>query len=232
MDLAVDKLTQLNILPRSKYELYQSILRQIPEPPIKQVGVPMSAEKRDMDMNTDEISYSDKEMQFCHGDDTAFFNIIGSIQRSRGAVHLEAKQSSTVEIGTDALSDSFETNARGAAQLTTFLNRAAYLFESSLPSSSSSRFLPAEEKASEKHSTSSKFSVFLKNNEWISLGGDKVNGANELISTRNAVSVRFSSLNPSLIISAYAYPPPEDDPDLDVDLKPFKVSDFYEISYP
>ena len=65
--------------------------------------------------------------------------------------------------------------------------------------------------------------MFSKAHEWITLGGDKASGANELLSTRAARSVRFSGLDPSLLVTAYPYPPPQDDPDMDLDLKPFKV---------
>jgi hypothetical protein len=65
--------------------------------------------------------------------------------------------------------------------------------------------------------------VFSRAHEWLSLGGDKASGANELLSTRAARSVRFSGLDPALLVAAYPHPPPQDDPDMDVDLKPFKV---------
>eukprot|EP01035_Chromulina_nebulosa_P032715 gene32715-43727_t len=109
MDLAVDKSTQLNILPRSRYELYQSQLRQTPEPPIKQVGVPLSTEKRDMEVNTAEAAQVDKEMQFCHGDDTAFFNILRDVQRRRDG-HAPAPAPGPVSVAAGPDGDSFESN--------------------------------------------------------------------------------------------------------------------------
>jgi len=222
MDLAIDKSTQLNILPRTKYEMYQSILRQLPEPPIKQMGVPISLEKRDMEINTDEITMVDKEMQFCYGDDTALFNTINDIRRKNDHTGNHRVATNYVESVTSFDGDSFESNVRGAAKLTAFLNYSTHLFESSLPVASGS-----EEKSSERSSSSSAskgniFTVFAPDSNWITLGGDKANGANELINTRKAVSLRFSSLNSNLIVAAYQYPPPEDDPELDVDLKPFK----------
>jgi hypothetical protein len=228
MDLAIDKSTQLNILPRTKYELYQSILR-LPEPPIKQMGVPISMEKRDMEINTDEIIMVDKEMQFSYGDDTALFNTINEIRRKKDHTSIGSDNSQRVatnymENATSFDSDSFESNVRGAAKLTAFLNCSAYLFESSLPAASG-----GEEKSNERSSSSSSsskgnaFSVFAPDSSWITLGGDKANGANELISTRRAVSLRFSGMNSNLIVAAYKFPPPEEDPELDMDLKPFKV---------
>lgn len=65
--------------------------------------------------------------------------------------------------------------------------------------------------------------MFSRAHDWISLGGDKASGANELLSSRAARSVRFSGLDPSLLVATYPYPPPQDDSDMDVDLKPFKV---------
>ena len=65
--------------------------------------------------------------------------------------------------------------------------------------------------------------MFSKAHEWISLGGDKASGANELLTTRAARSVRFSALDPALLVAAYPPPHPQLDPDMDVDLKPFKV---------
>jgi hypothetical protein len=32
-------------------------------------------------------------------------------------------------------------------------------------------------------------------------------------------------------VAAYRYPPPEDDPEMDVDLKPFKVCESFSLPY-
>jgi hypothetical protein len=224
MDLTVDKFMQLNILPRSRYELYQSQLRQTPEPPIKQVGVPLSLEKRDMEVNTVEAVQVDKEMQFCHGDDTAFFNILRDVQRRRSG-HSPALAPAAVSVSVSAGpdGDSFESNVRGAAKLTAFLSRACYVFEASLPAAAGTDERADSSSSSSSSSSSQGSAVFSRAHEWLSLGGDKASGANELLSTRAARSVRFSGLDPALLVAAYPHPPPQDDPDMDVDLKPFKV---------
>ena len=224
----MDKLTQLNILPRSRYELYQSQLRQTPEPPIKQVGVPLSLEKRDMEVNTVKAVQVDKEMQFCHGDDTAFFNILRDVQRRRSghspALALApAAVSVSVSVSAGPDGDSFESNVRGAAKLTAFLSRACYVFEASLPAAAGTDERADSSSSSSSSSSSQGSAVFSSAHEWLSLGGDKASGANELLSTRAARSVRFSGLDPALLVAAYPHPPPQDDPDMDVDLKPFKV---------
>lgn len=57
--------------------------------------------------------------------------------------------------------------------------------------------------------------------DWVSMGVDKSNGANETVRTRRIACTKFSTLQPHLLMTAHPYPT---DDTAELDLKPYKVS--------
>jgi hypothetical protein len=229
--LAIEKFSQLTVAPRSAYELYQSILRQ-PDPPVKQIGVPLEIEKRDMEVNTEEILFADKEMQFCNGDDTALYNIINRIKSKKKSdkndhsdLSLEFAHSNSINVLSTDIGESFESNMKGAERLSSFLQRSTQLFECDLAATDDAKEDKKDFSESKNSKSNVKNDIFSAGSSFITLGGDKNNGSNELILTRNTISVRFSHLNSNLFVSAHQYPL-EDSPEFETDLKPFKVHIF------
>eukprot|EP01031_Cornospumella_fuschlensis_P039320 gene39320-47860_t len=62
LDLHSEKFTQLTLLPSTPYEFYNNILRK-PNAHIKQVGVPVDQEVREIEVNTDEVVMKDEVVQ-------------------------------------------------------------------------------------------------------------------------------------------------------------------------
>ena len=95
LDMQEEKFGLLNIAPTSPYDLYHRILRAQPAS-VRQIGVPLDEETREIEIGTDEIVMCDKEVQFCYGDDTALLNTMRAIETKREAQKKGESVSETV----------------------------------------------------------------------------------------------------------------------------------------
>lgn len=140
MELQVDKQTILNQLPITPYELYMRNLR-LSNASVRQIGVPVDLEKRDMDVNTDAIETADQSVQFSYGDDTAFYRTMDEIKArrnkqssdhkgERGGNTSTSSGSQANPAHTNTTADvSNSSSAVGATRLTTFLQHASRICE-------------------------------------------------------------------------------------------------------
>lgn len=187
---------------------------------------------------TDEIVMVDKEMQFVYGDDTSLINAMNRVAFRKMAKKLNlttGSKSSDEEIWNEPIipsgenskkifqANSSEDDALSGNQeevvnenrLNLFLQSAGQLFEDILNEES----VRNEQKNHlRRNLTSTPQSFFAPSSDWISLGGDVSEGANELVRGRNVSAICFSTLQPHLLLTAHPYN--END---DADLRPFKV---------
>jgi hypothetical protein len=270
LELQLEKQTLFNVVPSTKYDMYMESLRQ-PNALVKQMGVPVDSEKRDMEVNTDAIDTKDQSVQFCYGDDTGFYKIIDAIKRtkSRGGYQQQQQQQQHKDDGgmTDLAqevtahglaaervahngsSSSNNNNIAGAGsaeatRLTTFLQRASNLCENLLSEQREQwqevgpggrgRERGGAGAADSKYGDDSSRggggggvgvgqSVLDAGGSWVALGSDGTQGANEPVRSRKVVSLRYSALQPSLLVAAYPFPTDEEAEQMD--LKPYKVSE-------
>lgn len=141
MELQVDKHTILNQLPITPYELYMRNLR-LSNAAVRQIGVPVDQETRDMDCNTDAIETADQSVQFSYGDDTAFYRTMDDIKARRNKTSADHKSNGTNSASTSTStgtstggtqtghsSADASSSAMGATRLTTFLQHASRICE-------------------------------------------------------------------------------------------------------
>lgn len=231
MELAVEKATILNTPPSTPYELYMRNLR-LPNAEIRQIGVPVEQDKRDMEINTDIIETSNKGVQFSYGDDTAFYRVLEDVRRrratrnGRSATDRDAKNiPDDEESSASQFQDQTSALAAGggATRLATFLQRASRLCEHVLDT-----VREAKESEESKFDSSAQggrvTSLFdtsaAGGKSWQTMGTDKTNGANETVRTRRINGIRFSALQPHLLLTSHPYPTDEN---AELDLKPYKV---------
>jgi hypothetical protein len=230
MELSVEKSTILNVLPSTPYELYMRNLR-LPTAEVRQIGVPVEQDKRDMEINTDVIETSNKSVQFSYGDDTAFYRILDDVRRKKVTSN-SASSNSDAKSGPDDGTE--EHSARqfaehsaasaaggGATRLATFLQRASRLCEHVLDSARDAK--ESEESKADTSAAAGARATSLFDSAgkgWTAMGSDKTNGANETVRTRRISGIRFSALQPHLMVTAHPYPTDEN---AELDLKPYKV---------
>lgn len=205
MDLQVEKFTQLNIAPTTKYDLYHHELRSLP-PTIKQIGVPVDLEQREMETNTEEITMVDSGMQFSYGDDTALYMAIENIKNKDG------KNTSKASL---EKRDIAASSTGDATKLTSFLQRTSYLFDTLLNERNNK-----EDEGKRDTDDNNRYALFDREVEWLRLGLGKADGSNELLKTRGTVSARFSELQPHIVVTAHPFP--EGDA-AEEDLRPYMV---------
>jgi hypothetical protein len=226
LDMQEEKFLHANILPTTKHDLYNRQIRS-QNPTIRQTGVPGDLEMRDIEVGTDEIVQVDKEMQFCYGDDTTFFNVIKTINESKqpskenkAKLHDILLQNQP-QISRKATDDSVDTVIGKGSQLLDFLQKSSRVMEH-LIDESSEYYGHLDKKSAHQESKSrdSLFSkgIFQEESSWQALGHQAGDGANELIRARATVVVRYSELQPFLLLTAH--PPPL--VDVADDLRPFK----------
>lgn len=225
LELSMEKSTILNVLPSTQYDLYMRHLR-LPNASMRQMGVPVEQEKRDMECNTDTIETANKSVQFSYGDDTAFYRLLEDVRRKKGLRSGSATggrgggAEGKDEDGEGSGGGRFNaqptdpSSTIGATRLTTFLQRASRLCEHVLDTRGEGK------ESDESKADASSRSVF-DSKGWQPAGTDKTNGGNELVRTRKINSVRFSALQPHLVVTAHPYPVDEG---AELDLKPYKVS--------
>jgi hypothetical protein len=233
MELQFEKATIMNVLPSTPYELYQRNLR-LPTANVRQIGVPVESEKRDMEVNTDVIDTASKSVQFSYGDDTTFYRTLEEIRRKKGLSTQGGGNKSHSDRETKSISDapdggyggfnsqpsdSHSSSTFGATRLATFLQRASRLCEHVLDQQSESK--ESEDTKSTANSGAARFSIFDSAKGWVVMGTDKSNGGNEPVRTRKINCVKFSALQPHLLMTAHPYPADEQ---AELDLKPYKVS--------
>ena len=237
LDLQEDKFNQLNILPTTIIDLYYRQLKGTGSNSrttttetntvttlIRQIGVCTREETRDVEVNTDDITYADKEMQFSYGnDETTFLNILRNIQ-SRGKKGSYSNNTKNEMKDFNKTKSDDVSHIYGTPKLSTFLHKSSILCELILEESR----VKAEESSKIKQSKSFDQaldslakSVLDHNSSWIKVGPERC-GALELIAFRIVNVVAFSPLQPNLVLTAHPYP--VDESLVANELKPYTVS--------
>jgi hypothetical protein len=211
LDLKLERGTLLNIPPSSKYDLYLNGLRST-DATVKQIGVPTDLDIRDMEVNTDEINFADKEVQFCDGDDTKFFNMLNCIEQKKSCHNKEVKQSapSILSSGDSLAGFSDRMDLSTGLKLSDFLRKSSAAIEGVLTYSTSakalSKFVYKEHR------------ILVDSIPWKSIGDDGKNGANEMLRNRVISSIKFSELQNDVFLTIHPYSEIDED-----DLRPFKT---------
>lgn len=215
LDMKVERATFLNIPPSSKYDLYLNEIRSV-DSKIKQMGVPTDLEIREVDVNTDEITSCDKELQFCHGDDTNFLNVLKTIRKKKSRdselKSIEASEDRNLSVATHDRSDG------NSSRLSEFLRKSSMAIENLL-SETNRTTLPAK-------SIERDHKMLIEKFPWKDAGRDGKNGGNELLRSRPAAYVKFSELNADVFLTIHPFPESDSE-----DLRPFKVIRFLTLDY-
>jgi hypothetical protein len=201
------------------------------------VGVPFDSTKRDIDTMTEELVMVDKEMQFVYGDDTTLINAMNRVAFRKMAKQLnlttgsktadeelwsepltqpkaQLQTSEGVSAGTGGVGEGGEVVNENRLNL--FLQSAGQLFEDILNEES----VLNEQKTNHlRGSSGPPKSFFVPSANWVSLGGDASEGANELVRGRTVSALCFSSLQPHLLLTAHPYNETDE-----ADLRPYKVT--------
>lgn len=212
LDMQEDKFTQINIIPISKYDVYARSLR-VQNPALKQVGVPNDESSREMGTGTDVIETSDKGIQFSYGDDTALLNIMNVIKdrkQFKGKSNTQSILEEANVSNSSSSTNSSENSNSHLIKLYTFLEQSSQLVEAILEEERVS--LLDKSHASKDDKTSIK-SVFATDSDWQQLGRAAGNGANEMIRSRKVSSIKFSLLQPYMLMSTHPSPTGNEDPD-------------------
>lgn len=200
LNLQVEKFTILNLPQTPAYDFYLSEIRSS-QAKVRQIGVPHDVEYRDIDVATDDIYFDSKEIQFCYGDDTLFYRKLSSIEKKKRNEHSVSddyfRQTSLID----------NERVFGLSNLSAFLDQSSGIIASLLGSRKSSNSKGAD-------------SEEIIGKDWTQLGKESRTGSIELIRDRKSVQVKFSLLNPSILLTVHPYPT---DSSADHDLKPNKV---------
>jgi len=214
IDLNEDKSTILNLAPSTLNEVYNRLIRS-QNPTIRQSGIPNDDMNRTTEMNTDDVVTSDKEVQFCYGDDTLLLRMTEIIDSKKiNGLGSNRKISNIFqELSTFFMEDRIPDKLHNS-RLSDFLKRSSVvcdslLREDTIYSRNAMNTTPVEINSINKNIFSGNF---------LNLGSGKAIGSNELIRNRKCSSVRFSLLQPNLLISCHPYDALAND-----DLRPFKV---------
>jgi hypothetical protein len=198
VNLQLERFTVLNLVPTSKYDFYLGELMK--QNSFLQIGVPADAEIRDVEVFTEEIKSKNQEVQFCLDDDTKFYQLLERV-RNRNSQPFDSRVTAEVE-----------ENLSSVGNLSSFLSKSMQTFDLLLSDTSTYN----EQKNLDKYSHENLFS----SNNKISYGTDNTVGANELIRFRDRNEIRFSPVDPSVLLVIHPYP--EDDKQ-EADLRPLKV---------
>eukprot|EP01032_Pedospumella_encystans_P013283 gene13283-15302_t len=225
MELGPAKSTILNILPVSKYDLYMRNLR-LANAPVRQIGVPFHLEKRDIDTNTDNVEVAHKSVQFSYGDDTTFYRIMDNIRARRNKSEEKQNDEGPSRSTTNNSTVEVDSTSIGATRLASFLQHASRVCETLLDEQYNNNNNGRSGDSGESKSSTnrrddsrSQYSLFDAGKDWVTLGKDGTNGGNETVRTRRISCVKFSPLQPHLLVSAHVFPTDES---AEMDLKPYK----------
>lgn len=228
-DLVEEKIVQLNILPGTNYDIYLRHLRAQP-PTIKQSGTPFGEDRRDVEINTEDIITFDKEMQFSYGDDTSLLNVMKVVQnrkKNRSLSHPESVKGQQLSVLEEAgvihttstgkgnilgmSSTRQSTTAVGvSSRLSTFLQRSSQLAITIIEENVMKKL----EKELKRKGASNEFCLFSPEYDWVKLGTTADAGENAFLMTRNTSCVRFSTIQPHFVMTAHPYPTGVDTDDL------------------
>lgn len=206
LDMKVERATFLNILPSTKYDLYLNEIRSA-DAKLKQMGVPTDLEIREIEVNTDEIITSDKEVQFCDGDDTKFLNTLSAIQLKKRKNGAESKDAGVQDTRREVQD---RQDAGSGAQLSEFLRKSSLAIENLLTES-------RQQKSSSKPDDRD-FKMLSEKLPWKEAGRDGKNGANELLRNRTTSFIKFSEYQIDVFLTIHPFSESDGE-----DLRPFKV---------
>jgi hypothetical protein len=221
LDMQEIKFTQINLAPCEKMDVYHRLLTS-PSQTISQVGVPVEDDNREVEVNTDPIEMIDQQMQFCYDDDTLFLSIQSTIMKRK----MNRNEGST-DNGKDRLTlleeATLSTTSRKSISTDNTLTSSNHALISNdrlagvLQRSSRVCEILIEEKNLRESGQESRdklgdsLSFFDPSSTWEDFGTDEANFANELVRHRIPTSIRFSKLQPHLLVASYAYTSHPDD---------------------
>jgi len=242
LNMSDDKSLQLSIVPSTPFEFYHRQLYST-APNIHQIGVPVEISRRDIDVNTDEITTSNKEVQYVYGDDTSLLNAIAKVVERKKHKHSgESKIDEDYGDNENASESTRNNNAlatennddekpeQNSNRLNLFLQASSQLCEDLLQEQSNANLANRSESRAHSSNAKSLFSSEVKSGgsseeekegdddrKWVLFGGDQSEGSNELVRLRAVSSVCFSPLQAHLLLSSHPYK--EDDEE---DLRPYR----------
>ena len=232
LDLEVEVFPeQLKLQPISKLDMYKRQLRAA-HPIITESSVSLRDDRKDAEVNTDEIEVCDKEMQFTEGDETAFLNIIRVIHERKNNKEQKYDQTVLEEAVTaqkstrrssmterDRISNDISSStatSTNSVSLTSFLEKSSTLCLSIIEESHTLK----NEK--NKKSTRHDEKIFSSENKWTYLSEDSASSASSkqrdikedpdvlgiraFVGFRPTVALRFSRIQPHILITAHPFP--------------------------
>lgn len=160
-------------------------------------------------------------MQFSYGDDTALLNIIRVIQSRKdgGRRDFSGGPSILQEAGVAISSGSSMTDDTAGISLVRFVQQSSQLCLALLEEKNGTD--RGRRHRAESDAATGGTALFSAGCRWEVLGQAAANGANELVRTRKVSSVKFSALQPHVLMSSHPPPSSDEDPEGE-DLRPLK----------
>lgn len=244
LDMRTDTFVNFNMAPSTKFDTYHRILRANP-PIVSQRMCATVLEKRDIEVSTDPIDMVDKEMQFTFDDETDMYNIIRCIRERRGkasggslleaagivsarnrpAVPLALRDGSdpkTEDGHAQTLSDGGALDNGSINSLSLFLQRASHVMESLLVESdlrNRSKTTSSARRSKSVRPAGIDGPPLFDDSEWVALGQGGTSGYLEYIRNRPTLCIKFSELQPNLLLTGH----PALEIESDDEIKPFSV---------
>ncbi len=217
LNLQMEKFTNVNIIPSTRYELYMQQLRKA-ESSIKQIGTPLDLDARDVEINTEDVFMVNEEVQYCYGDDTLLYQLMDTIASSKRSSsmkhHTSVQQLLLANKGSLSDNPSEEMdNFQMTGTLSLFLQKSSLIFDGlfGLQSLSNNGSQSTE---------SDRQLIISKHHSRLDYGVRSTDGSLELIKFRKISFVSISKINPNIFLAYHEFP---DDNEVETDLRPYKV---------
>lgn len=183
LQLYDEKCTILHILPCSSYDNYIRLLRSS-NSNIRQIGIPIEKETRDIEISTELIEQKHKEMQFTYGDDTIFLNVLSAIQKKSNI--------------RDVLEITNDINRNNTSKLSSFLQKATIVMETLLQEN--------EDQWDKSHSHMKEMkhkNIFSDDFLWKVCGNNVNRSFFDHLRKRKVIAVKYSELQPHLLMTIH-----------------------------
>jgi len=189
------------------------------------MGVPVNEETCCKEMQTEEIITIDKQIQYCYGDDTTLLNMMNLVKkRKENRKETEKEPADTLLeelVSTHGMLSNTVSTQINESDANTNSNSSSLHFTTFLQKSSQLCVHLLEEKRiafndRNLRSKSQIEQIMSPEHDWEYLAEEIADGANQCLGSRRAVSVRFSLIQPHVLITAHPFPEEAGD-----DLKPF-----------
>ncbi len=188
------------------------------ESSIKQIGTPLDLDARDVEINTEDVSMVNEEVQYCYGDDTLLYQLMDTIASSKRSSNMK-HQTSVQQLllankGTlsDNLSEGMD-NFQMTGRLSSFLQKSSLIFDGLFGLQSLSN-------NSSQSTESDRQLIISKQHSRLDYGVRSADGSLELIKFRKIAFVSISKMNPNIFLAYHSFP---DNNEVENDLRPYKV---------